>query len=422
MIRSQEGKVMGLVGDRIEEWERLGLIDAALAERLRGTEADRPVGAPIAPSPLATDENSAAVAGPTSLGSFFGPSVSIGEMFGYLGVGFLLGAWTAFLARVAGTTDRDAILTFGTGFAAFAMVVVGAVLVRGPRRVAQARRRRGAGAALIAATVFAAGAAAFGVQIAALQGPATGLVIAGVAVVAAGVFRICLPAVTTQLGLLGALTGLAGSVVTWLDSFVVGPFGAGGSCCFDTPAPATPVVVVVFGAVTWLVAALVIGIVGIAEARRSSTDPASARRAVLTRFWAGIVAVGGLATSVNSSGSLGNDQYGRLVAPWIGEAAILVLVAVLVERAIRRESAAFVVAAAIGLIVALTDFNFSYLAQSTDVGLLIEGAILLLVGFGADRLRRRLVRSRPAGTGPSGGGPITHSVLGSTPDEAAPPA
>ena len=43
--------------------------------------------------------------------------------------------------------------------------------------------------------------------------------------------------------------------------------------------------------------------------------------------------------------------------------------------------------------VALSDFNFSYLSSSTEVGLLIEGVILLGAGFGAARLRRRLDRS-----------------------------
>jgi len=69
---------------------------------------------------------------------------------------------------------------------------------------------------------------------------------------------------------------------------------------------------------------------------------------------------------------------------------------VLVERAFRRESSAFILAAAIGLITALTDFNFWYLTSSTDVGLLVEGLILIGAGVAADRLRRRIDRSRAA--------------------------
>ena len=373
---------------RIDDWERIGLIDAALASRLRVAEADGSNDDASRVSPADTPRPDVSPASPTSLGSFFGPTVAIGEMFGYLGVGFLLGAWVNFLVRIAGTTDRDAILGFGTAGAALAMTVLGGFLAR-----RGARGRRGAGVAFVTATTLFAGATEFGVQFAAIQGPASGLVVSGVAVAAALGFRMVLPAVVTQIGLLGAATGLTVSVLEWLNSFVVAPLGSI-PCCANPPEPATPVVVVVIGAVVWLGAALVLGLLGLLEARRAQTEPAAARRAALTRLWAGLVAIGGLATSVTQSGSLGNDEYGRLVTPWIGEVAILVLVGVLVERAIRRESAAFVIAAAIGLIVALTDFNFSYLTQSTDVGLLVEGAILLGVGFGADRLRRRLVDRR----------------------------
>ena len=72
---------------------------------------------------------------------------------------------------------------------------------------------------------------------------------------------------------------------------------------------------------------------------------------------------------------------------------MLVLAAVLVERAFRRDATSFIYAAALGLIVALTDFNVSYLSNSTEIALLIEGLILLGVGVAADRLRRRIGRS-----------------------------
>ena len=42
--------------------------------------------------------------------------------------------------------------------------------------------------------------------------------------------------------------------------------------------------------------------------------------------------------------------------------------------------------------IALTDFNVTYLSGSTEVALLIEGLILLGVGVVADRLRRRIGR------------------------------
>ena len=69
---------------------------------------------------------------------------------------------------------------------------------------------------------------------------------------------------------------------------------------------------------------------------------------------------------------------------------LLVLAAVLVERAFRRGAGAFLLAAGLALVIALTDLNFTYLSSSPELGLLVEGGLLLAIGFGADRLRRRL--------------------------------
>ena len=71
---------------------------------------------------------------------------------------------------------------------------------------------------------------------------------------------------------------------------------------------------------------------------------------------------------------------------------MLALSAILVERAFRRDATSFIYAAALGLMVALTDFNLTYLSDTTEVALLIEGLILLAVGLAADRLRRRIGR------------------------------
>ena len=60
------------------------------------------------------------------------------------------------------------------------------------------------------------------------------------------------------------------------------------------------------------------------------------------------------------------------------------------RRAFRRGANTFVYAAALALIIALTDFNFSYLSDSTEVGLLIEGLILLGAGFAVSKLRQRI--------------------------------
>jgi hypothetical protein len=382
----------------IAAWQAAGLIDEPMAQRLReaiGAEPSEAAGPSALTSAQASAPSSApssappAPRSPTALGAFFGPAVTIGEMFGYLGVGFLLGAWVAFLGRIAGFDNRDAILTLGTAAAAGVMAILGGILAGD-----DARRRRGAGAALLTAATLVAGAAAFGVQFLGLQGPITGIVIAGLTVAAAAAFRLLLPAVTTQIALLGALTGLTAAILVWLHSLAVGDLGNGPG--FSGEPQVEPVGLLFVGAAVWLLAALSMGWLGLNEARHADADRASVRRAAVTRLWAGLVAVIGLWISLSGSGYLGDGAYGRILEPLVADGAVLVLAVILVERAFRRDATAFVAAAAIGLIVALTDFNFTYLSQSTDVGLFFEGAILLVVGLVGDRLRRRLDRGRDA--------------------------
>jgi hypothetical protein len=365
----------------IAVWEAEGLIDGPLAQRLRaavGHAGEPHQGGSARPAPVGD-----APRNPMSIGSFFGPSATIGEMFAYLGVAFLLGAWTAFLARIGGSNSLSPILTVGTAAAAIVMVGLGLVLMRGG-----ARRRRGAGAAFLAAIALAAGATQFFVLLVSIGGSMSGLIVAGVAVVVAAILRRVLPAVTTQIGLLASLTGFAAATLATLHELIVPPWDG-----FNGGTP-EPVWLVLANGGIWLLAALGLGVLGLYEARRAAADAAAARRAVVTRFWAGLVAVIGLTTALTRSGAFGEVGSGRILEPWIADVASLVLAAILVERAFRRDTTAFVVAAAIALIAALTDFNFSYLSQSTDIGLLIEGAILLAVGFLGDRLRRRLDRSR----------------------------
>jgi hypothetical protein len=176
-------------------------------------------------------------------------------------------------------------------------------------------------------------------------------------------------------------------------------------------------------AVGWLVVGLALGILAIAEDRaapQAANDPdanaAARRRSTLIRAWAGLVAVWGLASAVTTSTYINdNFDYGRVLAPWIGDGAILVLALILVERAFRRDSGAFLFAAGIGFATALTDLNFSYLSESRDLGLLIEGGVLLVVGFGAERLRRRMPGGRP----PSAPSPVDAPGDGSVHDSVA---
>jgi hypothetical protein len=388
----------------IVAWEAAGLIDAPLAARLRAASTT-----PVAEAEAVAEMP--AVTRPTSAGSFFGPVVTIGEVFAYLGLSFLLGAWLAFLSSVAepGRGHREAIMTGGLGLAALGLVGLGLFLKRG-----DSRRRRGAGVAFAVATVLVAGSGEYLVQmqflINRLQGAVPAVLVAAIATTAALVLRRLLPAVTTQLALLGWLTGLAGLVLLWIESLFGYPISfLSNGCCATYPPSPSPIGQVIGGAVWWLLVALGLGVLAIVEMRNGGGLPETGRRVGLTRFWAGLVAVVGLAITLTQNGPMGNDAngymtYGPIIEPWIAQVVILAVAVVLVERAFRRNSTAFILAAAAGLIIALTDFNVAYLAQSTYIGLLIEGVILLTVGFGGDRLRRRLGRPgrvQPPGTPPT---------------------
>jgi hypothetical protein len=161
-----------------------------------------------------------------------------------------------------------------------------------------------------------------------------------------------------------------------------------------------PLILVVATAAWWLVTAVGIALIGLREARiaEREADPRAGRRAAISRFWAGLTAVIGLWLAVSRSAFTATGGHERVVEPWVGDLALVVLSAILVERAFRRDATSFIYAAALGLLIALTDFNVTYLSNSTEAALLIEGLILLAVGVAADRLRRRIGRD---GAGPA---------------------
>ena len=366
---------MADASEHIRAWETAGLIDPATAERLRTAAAAddrRPVETP-----------SQAVA-------MFGPSVTIPEVFGYLGTAFLLAGWTGFVSRLMAPTDGlSPGLGIGALIAAAVLVGLGLVLRRG-----DARRRRSAGVAFLVAVAYAGGGVAALAGAAGLDGAQAGVIGAGVALAVAVGLRTIHPAVLTQVGLLGAITGLAGAALILFES-LLGPADQFNDAGTFIPGR-DPVVLVVGSALWWLGCAVVIGLIGLFEARAADRgDDAARRRAAVSRFWAGIVAVVGLANALTRSAYSGpnGQDFERVIEPWIGQLSLVILSLVLLERAFRRDSTAYVYAAALGLIVALSDFNFTYLSDSTELGLVIEGAILLAVGLSADRLRRRIGQS-----------------------------
>ncbi len=387
---------MDPVLDRIDGWQRAGLLDRETADRLRADVAARPMSpATAGAEPAQPGSAIAGTHGPgrlgVSAGDVLGPAPIVVEMFAYLGGGFLLAAWTAFVARLSGDSGNVAIVSGGLLVAAIVLAAVGLAL-----RSGDARRRRGAGVALLGATLYAVGAAAGLLSSLSVSGSAAFVVLASIGLVVAVVVRFLHAGLLTQLGLLVATTTLAAALLNGLRD-VVAPtnFTEKGEPIGATP---DPLLLIGASAVTWLLVALGLGLLAVREAnatRDSASAPgAPGRRATLTRFWAGAVAVAGLASSLSTSGPMPNENYGRIVTPWVMDVALLILAAILVERAFHRRSGAFLFAAGTALIIALTDFNFSYLTSSPELGLLIEGGLLLAVGFGADRLRRRLPGSQ----------------------------
>jgi hypothetical protein len=386
---------MNDVHARIDAWESSGLIDPATAARLRAAEAARDADAghdPAAPAPSATGSTETADRDrPLALSTIFGPGVTVGEMFAYLGTGFLLGAWTAFAARLSGGSSGSGIVGAGLAIAAGALVILGVVL-----RDGDARRRRAAGVAFLGATGYAAAAATAFLASQSLDGRLLALIAATVALVVAAVLRRLHAALLTEFGLLSAVTGFGASVMSWIEGAISPRFEgfnareAGG---FD------PAALALLQAAGWLAIALVLGLYALRVARGPDGDAAARRRAALIRVWAGLVAVLGVTSTLTRQAYIAGE-YRRVIPEWTADLAILALAIVLVERAFRRDAGAFLFAGGVGFIAALTDFNFSYLSESTEVGLLIEGVILLGVGFVADRLRRRLSGTPPASEPP----------------------
>ena len=386
---------MGDSQAHVAEWQAAGLIDAATADRIRAHESSAP------PSPTAAPRESAVTA-------MFGPSLTIGEVFSYLGAFFVLAASDAFLARIAAPApSNDWTLVIGTALQTVVLLAIGQRLRTGDRR-----RGRAAGVMFLTASVHAGVAGGLAAGAIGLEWPASAVIGAIAAFVVALATRIVHPGLLTQVAVLGAVTAIAGTVLAWLQVAFFPPPDFSGE--FPVRTGPDPIVLVVASAAWWLATAVIIGLIGLREAGRADEDAGAGRRAGVSRLWAGMVAVVGLATAVTQGDMLASGDYGRVVEPWIADVALLVLAAVLIQRAFRRDDSAFVYPAALAMIIALTDFNISYLGGATEIGLLVEGLILLAVGFGAQRIRRMI--------GGSGDAPaVTSPTVPAQPVEAAVP-
>lgn len=348
---------------RISEWEAGGLIDAETAARLRAAEAERLAAAPP-PQP-----------------TVFGPTPTVAEVLGYVGAAFVLAAWFVLVgSQVSYGAESWSIWT-----AAYA--IAGAVTA-GLGIVVRSRGERGSRATgvFFATSVGMAFGASFSVtEGMAEEGSPERFLIAGlITLVAAVVARTAHTALLTQLALLGSILVATAGIGMFIRERVlsgIGPEGVGA---------------LVLDLTLWLVAAIVIGIIGLREA--TGRGDAAAGRAALSRFGAGLTAVVATASILTRSGPrggsdpYGNQEWGRILEPAVAEAGIAIVALILLGLALRRGAPAYLYPAALGIVIALTDLNAQYVADQvgTGVALLLEGIVILGAGLAADRVRRRL--------------------------------
>ncbi|HEY4751701.1 MAG TPA: hypothetical protein VIH37_00345 [Candidatus Limnocylindrales bacterium] len=376
---------------RIDAWAADGLIDEAVAGRLRDAEATRIAGMDDLPTERAGEPASPGGSPVQGFASIFGPGLAIGEMFGYLGAAFLLAAWHAFVLAGVDTADASSIRVFDALVPAIVLVLGGLWLRRESPRL-----RRAAGVAFAVATVHVAVAAwAAGTAVDPLLQTELVLLLAAVAgVAAAGAFRLLLPALMTQASLVGALWTLGFAATVYAEAAFLPPVDYSAGMGSVRP-PDMAVEQAVLTAVWWIAVAVGIGLIGLREARiaAEADDEAQAaaasRRATLTRFGAGLVAVIGVASAVWTENGWDENGGIRALTPWLGDGVLLGLSAILVWLAIRGRSV-YLYPAALGMVLALSDLNGRYVAPYAGAGpaLFVEGVILLAVGVAAERLRR----------------------------------
>jgi hypothetical protein len=380
--------------ERIAAWQAAGLIDAATADRLRAAESGASI--PEGAGANARDATRG-VALPGVLGSLLDPSPTITEVFAYVGMGFVLAAWhvlveawrpTVVLYDAVGSPPVDLVRTIlEWAIPAIVLVVAGWLLVD-----RSDRWRRAAGVLFAAATFHVYGAVSSCMP--AGDDFRLNAVLAGASAAAsAALLRIRLPALLTQLMLLVALASFATATLSSLEPLVFGEVDYGRPDSIRAGERGLA------AAAWWLSWAVAWGLLGRWEAARArlalidAVRTAARRRADVTRFAAGLLAVLGTTFSLTFM-----DRYAPgALEPWISDVILLAVSAVMVWLAIRMASP-YLYPAALGIIIALSSLNAVYVAEQTSIGvaLLAEGVILIGVGVQADRVRRRLTDPQTA--------------------------
>ena len=166
-----------------------------------------------------------------------------------------------------------------------------------------------------------------------------GVMVSALVVLVAVGYRLVHPSALTPVGVSPHSPQLAASAC-WSGCRRLFPQTFNETTGVVTQSGPDPIVLVVASAAWWLTIAVGMGLLGLAEARNagSPSDPTAASRAAITRFWAGLLAVIGLSTSISRSAPTASGEYVRVLEPLVGDIALLVLSAVLVERAFRREA------------------------------------------------------------------------------------
>jgi len=102
----------------------------------------------------------------------------------------------------------------------------------------------------------------------------------------------------------------------------------------------------------------------------------------VTRLIAGLTAIFAV-----TAGAMVSGNEGRALPAWLSDLAVLAVSGALLAIAIRFGALAYLLPAALGLIVALTDLNSQYVVERTGIGaaLVVEGLILIGTGLVADR-------------------------------------
>lgn len=362
------------ISERIEGWRSAGLIDAVTAERLLAAEASGPSPEDEGLRTLGTARSAAGYTG-------FSLELELGDVFGYLGLGFVLAAWYAILLnRIIGVIDlsdpaqqaRYALWYGGGTVAAGLATAIGGLAGRG--RIGALTRA--AGPLLLAGTIQVFLGAEQIAEVAAphLSTPAHWFVAALVFAAGAVVARGALNALPTQAALYVALDAVGLTAATALGEALwplASPAGDGGPA--SAPAGA------------YLRTLLLVGGPALASlAIAALARGARGRALAFGRLSAGLSLALGVGWAIAGAGTAGWS-----LDPWFGTVALGTAAILLLAAAARTAALAYAYPAALAAVLTLSVFNVGIVRGAVGDGpaFLFEGLALVAVGLTLNRWR-----------------------------------